>query len=49
MSDTIKGFKNPENGDLTYLAKQGVLLLNCSLTVIKGKSNSDYLLETNNR
>ena len=44
MSDTIKGFKNPENGDLTYLAKQGVLLLNCSLTVIKGKSNSDYLL-----
>lgn len=40
MNETIKDFKYPENGDLTYLAKQGVLLLNCALTVKKGKSNS---------
>ncbi len=28
------------SGDLTYLAKQGVFLLNCVLTVRKGESNS---------
>ena len=28
------------NGDLTYLANQGVLLLNASLTVEKAKANS---------
>jgi len=32
--------KEPENGDLTRWAKQGVLLLNSSLTTIKGKSNA---------
>ena len=30
----------PSNGDLTYLAKQGVLLLNASLTVEKGHPSS---------
>lgn len=40
MKETIDNFNEPENGDLTYLAKQGVLLLNSSLTVEKGKSNS---------
>ena len=30
----------PSNGDLTYLAKQGVLLLNASLTVEKGQPSS---------
>lgn len=29
----------PDTGDLTYWAKQGVLLLNCSLTATVGKSN----------
>lgn len=29
-----------ENGDLTYLAKQGVFLLNCTLTVKQGAPNS---------
>ena len=32
-------YKNTD-GDLTYLAKQGVLLLNRSLTVLKGKPGS---------
>lgn len=40
MYETIDDFKIPNNGDLTYLAKQGVLLLNCALTVKKGESNS---------
>lgn len=40
MKESIDGFEIPENGDLTYLAKQGVLLLNCALTVEEGKSNS---------
>ena len=40
MEDTIELFKKPDNGDLTYLAKQGILLLNCALTVKKGSSNS---------
>ena len=30
----------PSNGDLTYLAEQGVLLLNAALTVQAGKANS---------
>ena len=40
MKESINDFTIPNNGDLTYLAKQGVLLLNCALTVKKGKSNS---------
>ena len=40
MNETLDIFEIPKNGDLTYLAKQGVLLLNCALTVIKGSSNS---------
>ncbi|QKF63952.1 uracil-DNA glycosylase [Campylobacter corcagiensis] len=34
------GILQPENGDLTYWAKQGVLLLNATLTVEAGKPNS---------
>ena len=34
------GGEIPTNGDLTYLAKQGVLLLNASLTVERNKPNS---------
>ncbi|KAL4261889.1 Uracil-DNA glycosylase [Pleurotus pulmonarius] len=33
MSDDIPGFKSPTSGDLSPLAKQGVLWLNTSLTV----------------
>lgn len=44
MNETIDNFKIPSDGDLTYLAKQGVLFLNCALTVEKGKSNSHALL-----
>lgn len=31
---------NMQDGDLTYLVKQGVLLLNASLTVLAGQANS---------
>lgn len=34
------GISEPNSGDLTYWAKQGVLLLNASLSVEKGKPNS---------
>lgn len=34
------GIREPLSGDLTYWAKQGVLLLNASLTVEAGKANS---------
>lgn len=34
------GFENSSNGDLSSWAKQGVLLLNTSLTVEKNKANS---------
>lgn len=34
------GVETPKHGDLTNLAKQGVLLLNNSLTVLEGTSNS---------
>ena len=34
------GINEPNSGDLTYWAKQGVLLLNASLSVEKGKPNS---------
>jgi uracil-DNA glycosylase len=40
MSETIDNFNSSNDGDLTYLAKQGVLLLNSALTVEHGKSNS---------
>ena len=40
MNESIDDFTIPDNGDLTYLAKQGVLLLNCALTVVKGSSNN---------
>jgi uracil-DNA glycosylase len=36
----IKEFKNPLDGDLSTWAKQGVLLLNASLTVSAGKAGS---------
>ena len=38
-------FMNYENGDLTYLAKQGVLLLNAILTVEEGKPLSHDIKE----
>ncbi|MCQ2550686.1 MAG: uracil-DNA glycosylase [Clostridia bacterium] len=34
------GIKEPEDGDLSYWAKQGVLLLNTCLTVREGQANS---------
>ena len=37
---TDLGIKHTESGDLTYLAKQGVLLLNTTLTVREGMANS---------
>lgn len=36
----MSGFKVNRNGNISFLTKQGVLLLNTSLTVIKGKPNS---------
>lgn len=40
LSCDIKGFYIPNNGYLTKWAKQGVLLLNASLTVVAGNANS---------
>jgi uracil-DNA glycosylase len=40
LQSEIPGYKNPENGDLTYWADQGVLLLNAVLTVEAGKPAS---------
>ena len=40
LSTDIEGFNIPKSGDLTKWATQGVLLLNASLTVEKGKANS---------
>lgn len=40
LSTDIKGFYIPNNGYLTKWAKQGVLLLNASLTVVAGNANS---------
>lgn len=47
MSDDL-GIKFKKNGDLTYLAKQGVLLLNAILSVRKGVplSHKDFGYET---
>ncbi|MCK4934963.1 MAG: uracil-DNA glycosylase, partial [Simkaniaceae bacterium] len=36
------GISPPIQGDLTYLAKQGVLLLNATLTVRKGEPKSHF-------
>jgi uracil-DNA glycosylase len=38
------GKTNVESGDLTYLAKQGVLLINTTLTVKIGRPNSHFLI-----
>jgi uracil-DNA glycosylase len=40
LETDIIGFKNPLHGDLTEWTKQGVLLLNASLTVVECISNS---------
>jgi uracil-DNA glycosylase len=40
ISDEFNLEMNMTNGDLTYLANQGVLLLNNTLTVRKGQANS---------
>lgn len=42
------GIEEPNNGDLTSWAKEGVLLLNSSLTVIKDKPNSHQKLGWSN-
>lgn len=36
----IEGFETPNHGDLSHWAKQGVLMLNATLTVEKGKAGS---------
>ncbi len=38
--EATTGCDKKEHGDLTYLAEQGVFLLNCALTVRAGNSNS---------
>jgi len=40
LETDIEGFKTPVDGDLSNWAKQGVLLLNASLTVSAGKAGS---------
>nr|WP_294895407.1 uracil-DNA glycosylase [uncultured Pedobacter sp.] len=40
LQTDIEGFAIPKNGDLTHWAKQGVLLLNATLTVNAGKPGS---------
>jgi uracil-DNA glycosylase len=40
LQSDIPLFKIPQNGDLTYWANQGVLLLNATLTVEKSKPSS---------
>lgn len=40
LSNDIAGFQNPNHGNLHHWAKQGVLLLNTSLTVVKDQANS---------
>jgi uracil-DNA glycosylase len=40
LSSDISDFKSPSSGDLTKWAKQGVFLLNTTLTVQSGKANS---------
>lgn len=40
LVNDIPGYMKPENGDLSYWAKQGVLLLNTTLSVEEGKAAS---------
>lgn len=40
LEKDISGFKTPTHGDLTEWTRQGVLLLNASLTVVERLSNS---------
>lgn len=40
LSNTVRGFKTPDHGDLREWARQGVLLLNACLTVKPGKAGS---------
>jgi len=40
LNNTVSGFTTPNHGDLTSWAKQGVLLINTSLTVKPGQANS---------
>ncbi|OAQ42055.1 uracil-DNA glycosylase [Pedobacter psychrophilus] len=40
LETDIEGFRTPENGDLSDWAKQGVLMLNSSLTVNAGDAGS---------
>ncbi|MDA9555848.1 uracil-DNA glycosylase [Pelobium sp.] len=40
LETDINGFKTPNHGELTDWAKQGVLLLNATLTVSSGKAGS---------
>ena len=40
LSTDIENFKIPNHGDLTYWAKQGVLLLNATLTVSANQAGS---------
>ena len=40
LKEDIEGFYIPDNGHLTKWAKQGVLLLNTSLTVVANNANS---------
>ncbi|MFN4082247.1 MAG: uracil-DNA glycosylase [Bacteroidia bacterium] len=40
LSNDIEGFKIPQSGNLTNWAKQGVLLLNATLTVRAGEAGS---------
>ncbi len=40
LETDITEFKKPNHGNLQYWAKQGVLLLNTSLTVLKDQANS---------
>jgi len=44
LETDILGFKSPNHGDLTPWAKQGVLLLNVSLTVVERLSNSHKII-----
>lgn len=40
LLSSVEGFEVPDHGDLTGWAKQGVLLLNTSLTTIEGLANA---------
>jgi uracil-DNA glycosylase len=44
LSTDIKGFKTPKSGNLTKWAQQGVLLMNCALTVRRGQKESHMKL-----